>query len=177
MYRAHQSVQTNAIMVHVIHAIARRYAHIHITRTNKYTIKKNQFSLSNSHLLVRSSRVEVDLRYLAPFLWKSQSVFFFCFAFSFSSSLFICLFVCFTFCLCRCKSRFFFLATTYFIHCMHLCLERECVCVCFKLFFFSLLRRWNHSHLISKWKLIIRNDFILFLFHSPNRKFHIYICI
>lgn len=52
MYRAHQSVQINAIMVHVIHAIARRYArsytHAH-AHTNKHTIKR-----INSHCQIHT---------------------------------------------------------------------------------------------------------------------------
>lgn len=57
---AHQVVQINAITVRVICATARRYnstrTHTQIPTTTK---KMNQFSLSNSHLLMRSGKVEV----------------------------------------------------------------------------------------------------------------------
>lgn len=76
---------------------------------------------------------------------------------SYSRSFFLIFFFQFSvFCRLCCCINLSSDATTHFIHCMHLCLEN------FELF--------SHSHLISKWKLIIRNDFILFLFHSPHTK-------
>lgn len=81
------------------------------TRTNKYTIKKNQFSLSNSHLLMRSSRVEKDL------LFSKRVKLFVVFAFFCRLSVFFSFAVVVV--------NLFFAVTTHFIHCMHLCLESE----------------------------------------------------
>lgn len=71
MYRAHQSVQINAIMVHVIHAIARRYARASV-HTNKHTIKR-----INSHCQIHTCSCGLaELKwlyfYLAPFIHERE---------------------------------------------------------------------------------------------------------
>lgn len=130
MYRAHQSVQINAIMVHVIHAIARRYARASV-HTNKHTIKR-----INSHCQIHTCSCGLaELKwlyfYLAPFIHERERVKLFVVVIIIAVvlfALFSWFFSVLFFCRLCCCVNLSFDATTHFVHCMH-----------FELFFFLLL--------------------------------------